>query len=416
MKRFLILITLLGLIPTISAMAPSSNSLKLSTNTSEDLNQQLLKEARSRCDINKILALIKKGADVNIQNKHGETTLMNAAGKGLTKVCLALIENGADVNTQDNDGDTALMWALALIEENGADDNDGNAALMRGTDEDYLEVCLTLIKNGADVNLQNNDGYTALMWAVKNGNLEIHLEICLVLIEKGADLNVQDKDGRTTLMFAVYYHDLKLCLALIDKGADLNIQNEDDYTTLMLAIEQDLAEVCLALINKGADLNIKDRAGDTALEWAAMFGNAEACRTILSHAIILPQPSNENCLLPILYVLKNKKVSKDMRFYILGQLPLENLLGLLLPCKKYPTSLWNKLAEEIEKYTQEQLIPMMINAREKASGELKNLLDPEQLNENFGEALRSNIKKAVRESKLYLFKPVGKADTPMDID
>ncbi len=226
-----------------------------------------------------------------------------------------------------------------------------------------------------------------------------------------ADLiNVQGEYGNTALMWAAMRGGIKVCLALIDEGADLNVQDEYGNTALMLAAKNRHIEVCLALIDKGADLNLQGESGLTALMWVAKRGRIRICRIILSHAIILPKPLNKDCLLTILCMFNRFKVSKDIRYYILGKLPLESLIGLLIPCKECPPLLKNSLVEKIEEYTIEQLIPMVHKARERASGEeLKNLLDPEQFSDNFGEELHSTIKKVVDDNRLYLYKPVIQA-------
>jgi serine/threonine-protein phosphatase 6 regulatory ankyrin repeat subunit B len=61
----------------------------------------------------------------------------------------------------------------------------------------YAEVKRSL-EEGADVNAQTKEGYTALMMASVMG----HTEIAKLLIEEGADVNAQTKDGWTALMRA----------------------------------------------------------------------------------------------------------------------------------------------------------------------------------------------------------------------
>ena len=61
----------------------------------------------------------------------------------------------------------------------------------------HLEIVKLLIANKiTDINIQNNNGVTALMFASQKG----HLEIVKLLIEKGANVNAQSKSGWTTLM------------------------------------------------------------------------------------------------------------------------------------------------------------------------------------------------------------------------
>jgi len=52
-----------------------------------------------------------------------------------------------------------------------------------------------LLKAGADVNANDENGYTALMWATIQG----FPEFVEVLLENGVEVNVRSKDGRTAM-------------------------------------------------------------------------------------------------------------------------------------------------------------------------------------------------------------------------
>jgi ankyrin repeat protein len=66
-----------------------------------NMDEQLITEA---CENNtkEVIKLIKKGADVDYQNFLGRTALMGAAGLSGVKAVKALIRSGADVNIQTN--------------------------------------------------------------------------------------------------------------------------------------------------------------------------------------------------------------------------------------------------------------------------------------------------------------------------
>ena len=79
---------------------------------------------------------------------------------------------------------------------------------------DYAEV-KRLIEEGADVNAQDIDGYTALMTASANG----HPEVTKLLIEGGANVNAQSNDGETALMLALMRGRNEITQLLMEAGA-----------------------------------------------------------------------------------------------------------------------------------------------------------------------------------------------------
>ena len=60
------------------------------------------------------------------------------------------------------------------------------------------KIVRLLLSSGADVNVKDRDGWTALHWAAQNG----HSAVVQLLLEKGADINAKDQDGRTALYWA----------------------------------------------------------------------------------------------------------------------------------------------------------------------------------------------------------------------
>ncbi len=73
---------------------------------------RVLSESLGIADMGTLRGLIARGADVNVQNKYGATTLMMAAEKGYTDIVRALIEAKADVTAaRDADGVTPILIA-----------------------------------------------------------------------------------------------------------------------------------------------------------------------------------------------------------------------------------------------------------------------------------------------------------------
>ena len=63
---------------------------------------------------------------------------------------------------------------------------------------EHTEVVKLLLDNGADINIKNVDGWTALMYAAEKGCKEI----VKLRIDNKADLNIKTKVGRTALDIA----------------------------------------------------------------------------------------------------------------------------------------------------------------------------------------------------------------------
>jgi ankyrin repeat protein len=78
-----------------------------------------------------------------------------------------------------------------------------------------IDVIQHLINNGADVNIRDNFGYTALIWASRFG----HIDIVRLLIDAGADVNARNDGGRTALMYASDCGYLDIVELLRSKGA-----------------------------------------------------------------------------------------------------------------------------------------------------------------------------------------------------
>ncbi|MBP5251039.1 MAG: ankyrin repeat domain-containing protein [Treponema sp.] len=84
----------------------------------------------------------------------------------------------------------------------------------------------------SEPNLADKNGVTLLMKAAKAGN-DWDVQN---LISSGADVNLRDKDGWSALMYAVrYQNSINLVNNLIDNGAHIRVRNRYNATPLLLA-------------------------------------------------------------------------------------------------------------------------------------------------------------------------------------
>ena len=101
-----------------------------------------------------------------------------------------------------------------------------------------------LIKNGANINIQDAEGKTSLMWTSCNNNIET----VKLLIENGADLNKQDNNGKTALMWAILENNSKIVKFLIESNAKLDIQDNNGINAIMYALIKDNKQIINILI------------------------------------------------------------------------------------------------------------------------------------------------------------------------
>ncbi|MFN7948988.1 MAG: ankyrin repeat domain-containing protein [Blastocatellia bacterium] len=130
------------------------------------------------CELEMIRLLVEHGADLNGRDKSGNTCLMVAAANGRGEIVDYLIGRGANVRIKNYLGQTALMNAWDEI---------GKA-----------EMSQRLLKAGIGINEQDNEGDTALMYAVRTGN-EVKVR---VLIDQGAKIKVRNREGQTAIDYA----------------------------------------------------------------------------------------------------------------------------------------------------------------------------------------------------------------------
>jgi len=107
-----------------------------------------------------------------------------------------------------------------------------SAKLWDGVYENDYKMVEEAFKEGADVNIRNDNGVWFLLVASENGNARM----VNLLLEKGIDVNITDDYNNTALSSAVRNANYDVVELLLEKGADINKENNDGDTPLMHAI------------------------------------------------------------------------------------------------------------------------------------------------------------------------------------
>lgn len=145
----------------------------------------------------------------------------------------------------------------------------------------HYDMAKALIDNGALVNLRADDGFNALMEAVRTGNIEI----AKLLIEHNSDINIKNKDGKNMIMIACEKGNEEMFNILIENNADINEKSSWGASALIYASEKGNINIMQYLIDNGIDVNGKaDDNGDTPLLWAVTGQNPyEASKLLIEN-------------------------------------------------------------------------------------------------------------------------------------
>ena len=201
--------------------------------------------------------------------------LLTAAGNGINKAVQFFLEMGVNIDNVDSNGRTALMLASKAGHEEIVETL--LSARANGSQDGHSRVGQILLKGGADPNIQEKDGRSALMYASQNG----HSEVVQILLKGGADPNIQEKDGRSALMYASFNGHSEVVQILLKGGADPNIQEKDGRSALVSAYTNGHSEVVQILLEGGADPNIQEEDEWTALMFASQDGHSEVVQILL---------------------------------------------------------------------------------------------------------------------------------------
>ena len=214
-------------------------------------------------DTNEVKKLLNNNNDL-INTKYFNKTLFTTASIcNCPNVCKMLLELGIDINYQENNDKTALMFAA---EKGGAD------------------VVKELLKyENINVNLQGNDGWTALMRASLKGKTEVVKEL---LKHKDIEINLQGEVGQTALLSASLNGHVEIVKELL-KYKDIQVNlcyYRNSRTALMNASRDGNIDIVKELLkHKDINVNLQNDNDDSALMIAVENGNIEIIKELLKH-------------------------------------------------------------------------------------------------------------------------------------
>ncbi|MDQ0925073.1 ankyrin repeat protein [Pseudarthrobacter sp. W1I19] len=163
------------------APAPAAAPPVLSAEEQAQLDQELIAAAKAN-NVPLVQELIGRGGNVNTKDAIQDSAFLYAGAEGFNEVLRLTLDAGADVASTNRYGGTALIPA---------------------SEHGHVETVRILIAAGVPVNHVNNLGWTAMQEAIllNNGGPR-QQEVVRMLLDAGADPDIRDREGRTALQNA----------------------------------------------------------------------------------------------------------------------------------------------------------------------------------------------------------------------
>ncbi len=226
-----------------------------------------------------------------------------------------------DAGAKPNDGESLYhstehpdLRCMKLLLERGATPNARSNALKHMLDYESEEGVRLLLAAGADPNDVNEQGETALHWAVRRGR---SARVLAALVRAGVNVDARRKDGRTAFALAKMSGQAEAVMTLHRSGANMEVSkidaligvcalaDEAGIGLMAASVKQDLplpgeyhrfltefAEQhntgCVrALLVMGVPVDARGGHGGTALHWACWHGYADLVKMLLERGASL---------------------------------------------------------------------------------------------------------------------------------
>ncbi len=183
-------------------------------------------------------------------------------------------------------GDVALYKKCKCFTNVDCFDETGRTPLMSAILNNQREIIRQLCRDGAQINIPDDEGRTALHYCVYLGNYNAVRDI--VHSRKSVPIPLLgDNQGRTILHWSASSDNTQLLKFLLDEivqdRGDIDVMDDQQMTPLHWAVYHNQPKNVKLLLNEGANVHSTCIEGKTILHWCAPIKDTDCARVIIKY-------------------------------------------------------------------------------------------------------------------------------------
>lgn len=213
---------------------------------------------------------------INTEDNMGDTMLHVAAFHGDYRIVNKLLEYGGDKTLTNIDG----KMPVDLAKDNYVRKvlTNLNKAAKNSDEKNMVE----LVHFGHDINTKMSIFSQAPIHKVIESSKSDKYNVLKKMLDMGADPNIRDSNGWTALHYSCQFGDYDSVQILVKSKADIDCYSNNHRTPLHLAANMNFPVIVKYLLENNSDANYKDHYGCTPIHLASKQGNTECVAILLA--------------------------------------------------------------------------------------------------------------------------------------